>query len=118
MSSVQNYLKLINNEMAATLTNYEKWGKEELINYIFSIENGRYYNRYLNEVTRVNCIAETITKENILGKHLKTITKQDLKQWGINDYQDRIDLHNYITCLTQNKINIDKNDDVVLQEKK
>ena len=78
------------------LLNWEKWNSNEIINWIFSLENGKYKKKYSN------VISQSIIQQNIKGKHLPTLTKVDLQQsWNINDYQDRIDLLKHIELLCQ-----------------
>ena len=56
-----------------------------LISWIFSLQNIQLKLKY-NE-----SISNAIMSQNIMGKHLPSIDKNDLFNWGIVHYQDRID---------------------------
>ena len=85
--------------MNNNLLNWSKWNSNEIINWIYSLDNGKYCHKYKD------IIKNEISKQNILGKHLPSLNKLDLQSWGINDYQDRIDLLNEINNLCKDNQN-------------
>merc|ERR1712176_1012288 len=79
--------------------NYTEWDCNDIVQWLCSIENGRY-KKYESKISMA------IKDENITGQHLMDIDKNDLHRIGITDFGDKKSVLNHIKSLK-----VDKNDE-------
>ena len=76
------------------ITKYMEWSAEEFVDYICTIEDGRFI-KY-EEILR-----ETFKNEDIDGQAIPHIEKNEWRNFGVKNYMDRTILHKCIKNLTQ-----------------
>ena len=75
-----------------TSIDFSQWNIDEIINWIINI-NPDKYKKYEER------LRENFVKNDINGSHLKHIDKYDLHNWGITDFQDKINILGKIVSL-------------------
>eukprot|EP01083_Nonionella_stella_P033317 91210_1 len=90
------------NQLKLDPANYLQWSDSEVVDWILSIQGGY---RVYEERLRVSFAAE-----NVNGRMLSQITKDDLRGWGITDFGDRSNIYFEIQNLL-NQPNQNKNDE-------
>ena len=92
IKNLNNAKELIINKLNPNMINYEKWDVLDIISWINSLENGRFI-KY-NKILKTNFI-----NDEIKGIDLPNITRNHLKQFGINIFGDRIALETHFQSL-------------------
>lgn len=72
---------------------YIHWDCEHVIQWIYGLNDRKYERKY-------SMLSEKIKEENILGKHLGLLNRDDLHRLSIMDYEDKIDILNEISNLS------------------
>eukprot|EP01084_Bolivina_argentea_P176472 305381_1 len=90
----KSLLEQQNNSMVIDVKNYKKWDCETVIAWICQLDNGKYKDKY-------NKLGKNIRKENITGKYLLALDRNDLHRLSITDFGDKVALLDYIQGLKQ-----------------
>ena len=93
-------LKEENNELKNKLVDsseFEQWDYNQVINWIFSIENGLFKQNY------GDVLKQEIILSELCGKDLISLNINDMKAFKINKFSDRKLLQNHIQNLTKSK---------------
>ena len=99
-------LKLVNLNYVNNIKNINKWNYIDITNYICSlnVEYKKYY----------NILLKSLKNENLCGNNLFKINRNDLNRFGVNDFQHKIDILEYIENLKEScddmNINVNKKD--------
>eukprot|EP01084_Bolivina_argentea_P065099 118683_1 len=87
------------------VNNYANWSSDQFIDWIISLENGKY-EQYENNFRVI------FKKEDVDGSVIDTIGKSEWKDWGVNNYKDRVKLDEHIKYLiNKNKQNINNDNE-------
>eukprot|EP01083_Nonionella_stella_P008601 24824_1 len=71
---------------------YSKWNTEQILNWILSLDNGRF-SKY------ADILSAKLKEQNIIGEDLEEVTNLVVKQWGVQDKNDKRILTNHIQAL-------------------
>ncbi len=83
--------------------NWRKWDIKSVINWIMSLENGRY-GKYCAS------LEYNFTNDDVTVDCIDSIDKQDLKQWGIDNFKDRCQLIKHFQRLIKIESNNSSNE--------
>ena len=78
-------------------TRYLEWNDEEIVNWIVSLEDGRF-NEYEQKLRQI------FATEELKGEYLSMITENNLKDWGLVNFGKRKALFKAIQDLTSQNI--------------
>ena len=82
---------------AIDTTKYEEWNEDDIINWIFTLENGLFYDFYCD------ILPKEIKDSQLKGPDLIELNTADLKGFGINVFKHRKILEKHIQKLIQQK---------------
>ena len=74
--------------------NFVKWNCEIVISWINQLDDGKYKRNY-------NKLSDKIKEENIVGKYLIALDKNDLHRLSVTDFGDKIAILEHINRLKQ-----------------
>ena len=94
-------LKLKNSNIDTT--NWRKWDHQQILCWILSLENGRYF-KYENK------LQIALKEESVNGNNLNQVNELDIKGWGITNFDDKKNLCFKIQQLIKKNFNNDMNE--------
>ena len=86
-------------------TKFEEWNEDDVINWIFSLENGLFEQSY------GDILSKEIKNAELSGSDLIELNTNDMKMFGINKFKHKKILEKHIQKLVQQ--NHTKNQDVM-----
>ena len=98
MENVRKVDKLIEDELNPKETDFKSWDAKKVIRYICSLENGRF-------LKYKSVLEKTMTEQELTGKDMVDITKDDLLSFGVKNFGDRSALFKSIQKLINNSVN-------------
>ena len=77
--------------------NFQNWNSDQIVNWICSLENGRFakYRDGLRAGFRA---------EGVNGSHLRHFGKWDLRNWGVQSFDDRVIIEQHIKLLVTSNV--------------
>ena len=86
---------MIDNEDTKKLNvnNFYNWKSDDILEWILSLDNGLFveYKEILNK---------SLNEENLNGQNLDKVDKEDIKIWGVKDFEHRRKLYQHFQSLT------------------
>ena len=90
--TVFNLKKKLENQLKPNVKNYEKWDIMAMLIWICSLDDGKY-KRYSKS------LKDSFIKNEVTGQDLPDMTRQDLTQFGVTVFKDRVQLEKYFQSL-------------------
>ena len=78
-------------------TKYKTWDHSDILKWIFTLDNGKYKEKY------GDVLIKSLEKNKIKGIELELVETQDIDDWGVVQFGDKKSLQKYIReIVTQN----------------
>ena len=74
---------------------YSEWNHLQILNWILSLENGLF-------IQHKDVLSKSLSEERVKGSHLEDVDKEDIKSWGMKDFEHKQMLFKNIKILIKN----------------